>query len=72
MRNSVNWPNFELPPINLYSFAKECSPCIGKCKLVDGVCSGCKRTKSEITNWTLMRPIERYTVIMRLETENET
>ena len=28
------------------------SPCIKQCKLVNDICTGCKRTKEEITNWT--------------------
>jgi len=62
-----SWPDLDLPPINLYSFAKECSPCVKKCKLVGGVCEGCKRTSDEITEWALMEPIERYKVILRIE-----
>lgn len=27
------------------------SPCIQKCKLLGGMCTGCKRTKSEISVW---------------------
>jgi predicted Fe-S protein YdhL (DUF1289 family) len=64
--NDIEWPDLELPPINLYSFAKESSPCTGSCKLIDGVCDGCQRTRNEIVEWSLMEPITRYRVIQRI------
>lgn len=27
------------------------SPCTGKCALVNGVCTGCRRTIEQIVNW---------------------
>lgn len=72
MRNSINWwPELQLPPINLYSFGKEDSPCTGQCKLEDSKCSGCRRTVEEITNWTLLDPIERWEINSRIEREKD-
>ncbi len=35
------------------------SPCIGICKVEDGVCTGCNRTLEDITKWSDMSPEER-------------
>jgi predicted Fe-S protein YdhL (DUF1289 family) len=64
---TTSWPELDLPPINLYSFNEEDSPCTGGCHQVDGVCRGCKRTIEEITNWTLYDPIERFEILIRLK-----
>ena len=60
------WPDLELPPINLYSFNEEDSPCTGECELECGKCVGCKRTTDEITNWTLYDPKERWEILTRI------
>ena len=39
------------------------SPCIDVCKLEDGVCIGCKRTKEEIARWRDMEDEEKLQVI---------
>jgi predicted Fe-S protein YdhL (DUF1289 family) len=44
------------------------SPCIKQCKLVDDVCTGCRRTKEEITNWTKYTDEQRSKIIGRLST----
>ena len=69
MKSSDIWPDLDLPPINLYSFNEEDSPCTGMCKQVGGICAGFKRTVTEITNWTLYDPIERWEIIQRLKKE---
>lgn len=69
---NVNWPDFNLPPINLYSFSVEDSPCIGKCKLSEGKCTGCKRTIQEISSWSIMTPKERLDVLKDLENRKNT
>jgi predicted Fe-S protein YdhL (DUF1289 family) len=51
----IKWPDLVFPPINLYSFpSREVTPCIKKCKLEDGICTGCKRTPEEIQDWSLL------------------
>jgi predicted Fe-S protein YdhL (DUF1289 family) len=66
--SSIEWGDLELPPINLYSFNEEDSPCVGRCNLDSNkVCSGCKRTVDEISNWTLLDPIDRYEVKRQLK-----
>lgn len=62
----ITWPDLELPPINLHSLGKEDSPCQGKCRLDNDVCSGCLRTSDEISMWTLMSLRERYDVLLRI------
>jgi len=64
--SKIDWPDLELPPINLLSFGVEDSPCVGLCSAKDGVCSGCLRTIDEIANWTLYDPIERVKVLNRI------
>ena len=64
----VNWPDPELPPINLFNApAKETSPCIGVCKIENDECVGCGRTMDEIANWSTMSPGERSCVIWRTQ-----
>jgi predicted Fe-S protein YdhL (DUF1289 family) len=62
----IDWPDLELPPINLLSFGVEDSPCVGLCSVTDGVCSGCLRSLDEITNWTLYDPIECAKILSRI------
>lgn len=35
------------------------SPCIKKCSMIEGSCTGCLRTSEEIKNWGLMEDEER-------------
>ncbi|WP_345340412.1 DUF1289 domain-containing protein [Corallincola platygyrae] len=42
------------------------SPCVGLCKLVDSVCSGCFRTMEQISGWSRMSNDERQRVINSL------
>jgi predicted Fe-S protein YdhL (DUF1289 family) len=42
------------------------SPCIKVCKIVDGYCLGCRRTISEITNWTKYTEDQRNDIITQL------
>jgi predicted Fe-S protein YdhL (DUF1289 family) len=42
------------------------SPCIRKCGVVDGRCTGCGRTLAEISGWTHMSDAERDAVMRRL------
>ena len=63
---AITWPDPELPPINLYSFSSEDSPCTGSCSLEGGVCQGCMRTEDEVENWGLMEPKERWDILVRL------
>jgi uncharacterized protein len=44
------------------------SPCIKQCKLVNDICTGCKRTKQEITNWTRYTDEQRSKIIGRIST----
>lgn len=39
------------------------TPCVGKCKNNDGVCSGCLRTMSEVGEWRLMSDNEHVNTI---------
>jgi predicted Fe-S protein YdhL (DUF1289 family) len=60
------WPTFSLPPINLYSFGKEDSPCQGTCEREGDKCKGCHRTVDEITDWAILDPEERYEILKRV------
>jgi hypothetical protein len=49
----MNWPDFELPPINLWSVWRQVEPvkqCVYKCRLDQKrqICTGCGRTVEEI------------------------
>lgn len=46
------------------------SPCIQFCKLDDGVCLGCKRTKNQIANWLKYSDEERKCIMDRLNENN--
>jgi len=37
----------------------EVTYCVGRCRLVDGICIGCNRPMSLIRNWHLLTDIER-------------
>ncbi len=45
------------------------SPCIGECRLDDAnaSCLGCGRTVAEITGWRSRGPVEKATVLLRLQ-----
>ncbi|MCQ8847416.1 DUF1289 domain-containing protein [Alteromonas stellipolaris] len=44
------------------------SPCIANCKLdEDDVCTGCKRTIKEITNWSNYSTQQKQNILTRLE-----
>ena len=47
------------------------SPCIGKCSLNQGTCSGCSRTVEEITNWSKYSEQEKEKVLKRLQKVKE-
>lgn len=42
------------------------SPCVRKCRLVDGICAGCGRTLEEIKLWSGMTDKQREEVMRRL------
>jgi predicted Fe-S protein YdhL (DUF1289 family) len=65
--SNISWPELELPPINLLSFNTETSPCTKRCSLNGNICTGCGRTKDEITAWTLLDPIDKLKVLQRLK-----
>jgi predicted Fe-S protein YdhL (DUF1289 family) len=44
------------------------TPCIGLCKLNNGVCAGCGRTVEQITNWLKYTPEQRENIIKALDT----
>ena len=68
--NKVQWPDLELPPINLLSLGREDSPCRGKCELSDGECLGCFRKIEEIELWGLYEPNERWHILTRIYNEH--
>jgi predicted Fe-S protein YdhL (DUF1289 family) len=43
------------------------TPCISQCRLVADKCSGCGRTKEQITKWTKYTDAERLTIINQLK-----
>ena len=45
------------------------SPCIGICRLADGICVGCGRTLDEIARWSRMDDDERAAVVARVNEE---
>lgn len=47
------------------------SPCVRQCKMVQGVCKGCGRTLSEISEWTSYTNQEKQTVLKRISKEKE-
>ena len=42
------------------------TPCVSICKLEDGICIGCKRTKEEIAKWKRQTDKERLDIMKRL------
>lgn len=42
------------------------SPCVKLCKLHEGICVGCGRTKEEIGQWSTMTTDQQQQVINRL------
>lgn len=66
------WSMLSFPPLNLYNFPKLddkiLSPCVGKCHLHNDLCTGCKRTSSEINMWSILTEDERYTIMCSLRT----
>lgn len=42
------------------------SPCVRTCQLVDEVCQGCGRTRTEIATWSRISDAERAAVMRRL------
>ena len=42
------------------------TPCVSICKLEDGICIGCERTKEEIAKWKRYTDEERMVVMKRL------
>jgi predicted Fe-S protein YdhL (DUF1289 family) len=42
------------------------SPCKGVCKLIDEVCTGCRRTTDEVVGWYDMSNEDKQKVIDRL------
>lgn len=43
------------------------SPCIKKCSMIEGNCTGCLRTSDEIKNWGLMEDEEKVSVKKELK-----
>lgn len=60
----MNWPDFDLPPINLWNAPHRgdspLSPCVGICRIEDNTCVGCHRTLEEIQAWPTMSDTERF------------
>lgn len=48
------------------------SPCIQVCVLKEDICTGCGRTKQEITAWSRMTDGEREEIILRLSVDSKT
>ena len=42
------------------------TPCIQVCKLENNICIGCKRTKNEIRDWTIITHEEREIIMKRI------
>ena len=62
----MQWPFLKLPPLNLFNFPKIksiTSPCVGKCSLTSGTCTGCGRTSLEIESWLSITEEERQCII---------
>lgn len=45
----MEWPRLVFGPVNLWSVWTLWPRCVGKCRNVSGVCSGCGRTFEEFT-----------------------
>ena len=69
---SIEWPDLELPPINLWSLPLyvEESPCKARCELDQSkVCMGCGRTLDEIKYWDILSEEDRLKIKQRLYEE---
>lgn len=70
---AINWPEYNLPPINqpvlisAYDFYNLKSPCVQQCEVEDYTCLGCGRTLDEIRDWSLMTDDEKLKVKERLK-----
>jgi predicted Fe-S protein YdhL (DUF1289 family) len=42
------------------------TPCMSICKIIEGICVGCGRTKKEICMWMQMDDDERLSIMRRL------
>lgn len=42
------------------------TPCMSVCKIIEGICVGCGRTKDEICMWMQMDDEERISIMRRL------
>jgi len=42
------------------------TPCMSICKIIEGICVGCGRTKDEICMWMQMDDEERLSIMRRL------
>lgn len=45
------------------------TPCIKECKLVDGVCTGCRRTIFQIRMWSQFVPQQRKAIMEKIYNE---
>lgn len=43
------------------------SPCVRRCALVDGVCTGCRRTIHEVVAWSSLDAAARLSIMKDLE-----
>lgn len=43
------------------------SPCVKICRLENGVCIGCKRTREEVAKWARFTDAEKLQVLQRLK-----
>jgi uncharacterized protein len=50
---------------------KSDSPCIGICKLENGICSGCSRTKRDIKNWSKYNDETKFQIIQKIKKKKE-
>lgn len=66
----LHWPDPDLPPINLWNAPHQeeatASPCVARCHVDQGACTGCGRTLDEIAGWSSMTNPQRQAVINRL------
>jgi predicted Fe-S protein YdhL (DUF1289 family) len=46
------------------------SPCIKLCRLVNGVCIGCKRTQDEIREWFYADDKRKLEILDRIHNDN--
>jgi len=46
------------------------APCIRQCKLVDGFCTGCKRSEKELSDWFWMTDEQKLLVTEQLKTRS--